>query len=144
MISADDPGLVADLKQDEGTVLKPYKDTRGFLTIGTGRNLTANGVSAAEAASMLVHDIDTAMASLSRIAPWWTTLPDPQQRVMVNLCFNMGAATLATFATFLAFMQAGNWEEAANDLSVTAWYGEVGGRGPRTVARLLQGITANG
>ena len=35
---------------------------------------------------------------------------------MVNLCFNMGWATLSTFRNFLAAMQAGHWEAAAAEL----------------------------
>lgn len=128
--------LQAELTQDEGLRLFPYKDTVGKTTIGVGRNLTDRGISNDEAATLLVSDIALCEAQLDKGLPWWRVLPAPQQRVMLNLCFNMGYAGLSTFHQFLGFMQAKNFAAAASDLAGTAWYGQVGGRGPRMVARL--------
>lgn len=130
--------LVADLSLDEGTVLKPYKDTVGKITIGTGRNLTDRGISADEAGVMLLNDIALVAMQLDAAEPWWRTLPAPQQRVMLNLGFNMGVPTLQTFHQFLDFMQKQDWRGAAIDLEGTAWYGQIGQRGPRMVQRLLE------
>ncbi len=41
--------LIDLIKRHEGLSLKPYMDSRGFLTIGYGRNLDANGISKSEA-----------------------------------------------------------------------------------------------
>lgn len=128
--------LRADLIVDEGDRLKPYKDSRGFLSIGIGRNLTSEGISQVEAAYLLANDMASHEADLDRALPWWRTLDEPRARVLANLCFNMGIATLVTFKGFLALMQKGDWQGAANDLKSTAWYNEVGLRGPRTIARL--------
>lgn len=136
-INAMDPQLLADLRQDEGTILKPYKDSRGFLTIGTGRNLTSRGITATEADYLLANDVDLAISELDRITPWWHGLDEPRQRVLINLCFNMGASTLATFTTFLGFLQEHDYASAAADLQDTEWFTEVGLRGPRMVERLL-------
>jgi lysozyme len=133
--------LVRDLSTDEGCVLKPYKDTAGKLTIGIGRNLTDRGITLSEADFLLANDIAMVVAQLDASEPWWRTLDAPRQRVMLNLGFNMGVPTLITFHQFLDFMQKGDWQAAAEDLKGTAWYGEVRQRGPRTVARLLAGVS---
>lgn len=129
--------LTAELATDEGMVLKPYVDTRGKITIGIGRNLTDNGITAVECSDMLAHDIQTACDDLDRHALWWRHLPPAQQRVMINLSFNMGWPTLAGFRHFLAAMEARDWTEAANQLRNSLWWRQVGTRGPRIAARLM-------
>ena len=137
MIEADDTALMAELTEDEGCSPRLYVDTRGNYSIGVGHNLEAAGLCQAAIDAQLVHDICIATNALNADAPWWRTLPDPQQRVMVNLCFNMGWATLSTFRNFLAAMQAGHWEAAAAELQNSRWWDQVGQRGPRMVRRLL-------
>jgi len=130
--------LTGDLTLDEGYRHELYRDTKGKLTIGIGRNLTDVGLSRDEAAYLLHNDIMNAISDLDAQGKWWRDLPEPQARAMVNLCFNMGMAKLLTFVTFLDLMSDGKYDEAAADLMTTAWYREVGQRGPRMVARLKQ------
>ena len=130
--------LEADLTTDEGIRYKPYVDTTGNLTIGVGRNLTVNGITVGEMNLMLTNDIGMAVAGLDAHLSWWRDLDQPRQRVMINLAFNMGVNELETFGTFLSLMQAKNYDGAANDLAGTLWYGQVGQRGARMIARLRQ------
>lgn len=131
---------LADLKQelnlDEGVKRMPYVDTKGKVTIGTGRNLSDVGISWEENDLMLTNDIATACTGLDTHQSWWRSLPAQQARVMVNLAFNMGVAELDKFVVFLAAMRAQKWDAAADALRDSAWYGEVGQRGPRICARL--------
>jgi lysozyme len=73
--------------------------------------------------------------------PWWRALDAQRQRVMINLGFNLGVPKLSTFNTFLDLMQKHDFEGAATDLEGTAWYEQVGERGPRMVQRLLAGLS---
>lgn len=43
-MSYDRAALLTQLKVDEGVRLRPYTDTRGFQTIGIGRNLDTVGI----------------------------------------------------------------------------------------------------
>ena len=45
------------LIHQEGLKLKPYRDIRGILTIGVGRNLETSGIRESEALNMLANDI---------------------------------------------------------------------------------------
>lgn len=128
--------LAGQLRLDEGERTGPYLDTASKMTIGVGRNLTDVGISGDEMALMLSNDIARAAAGLAAIAPWWTSLPPAQARVMLNLAFNMGARKLALFPVFLAAMQRGDWNAAAAALTDSLWFRQVGARGPRMVARL--------
>lgn len=136
-----DLALLADeLTLDEGLRLKPYVDTAGKTTIGVGRNLTDDGISLEEARTLLTNDMRGAIADCQAAFPWWATLDDVRQRVIVNLCFNMGLATLQTFTTFLRFMAANAFGAAADDLLGTKWAGEVGQRAVRIAAAIRTGV----
>lgn len=130
------PQLIADLKRDEGRRDKPYKDTRGFTTIGYGHNLDAEGLCEAALTAQLEHDIAGAIGALDRALPWWTDLPEPAQRVLVNLCFNMGIRTLMTFRQTLRYLQARQFRAAARALMESAYARQVGARAERLRAIL--------
>jgi lysozyme len=128
--------LDAELTQDEGKERIPYVDSRGHLSGGVGRNL-GKGFSDDEIALMFANDKRDAVHDLDANAAWWRTLMPQHQRVMINLTFNMGWPVLSQFKRFLAAMKLGNWTVAAAELKDSAWWGQVGTRGPRVVARLL-------
>jgi GH24 family phage-related lysozyme (muramidase) len=132
----DAAALRAALTLDEGRKAFPYSDSRGFLSIGIGRNLTGVGLSGAEIDYLFGNDVAEACAVLDAKIPWWRALPPAQQRVMINLCFNMGWTTFSGFGRFLAAMQAQSWARAAGELADSLWYRQVGTRGPRMIARL--------
>lgn len=130
--------LVADLERDEGCELFPYTDTVGKLTIGIGRNLTDRGISLEEAQYLLQRDIDLVMADLDRALPWWREMTPTRQRVLANMCFNMGLPVLRTFRNTLAYMERGNYRAAAAGMRASKWARQVGARAER-LARLMEG-----
>jgi lysozyme len=132
----DMAALDAELTLDEGKERIPYIDSRGHLSGGVGRNL-GKGFSDDEIALMFANDKRDAIYDLDMHATWWRKLPAAQQRVMVNLCFNLGWSRFAGFVRFLAAMQAWDWPRAAAELKDSLWWKEVKERGPRVVARLL-------
>lgn len=129
--------LTDELTLDEGKSHAPYIDTKGFVTIGIGRNLTSNGLSDTEIALLFANDVRACCTVLDTHITWWRSLPQPAQRVILNLCFNMGWPTFSQFNTFLQCMQTHQWHVAADDLTTTLWYKEVGTRGPRMCQRLM-------
>jgi GH24 family phage-related lysozyme (muramidase) len=130
------PALTAELTTDEGRRQFPYTDTKGYLSIAIGRNLTGRGLSADEIDYLFGNDVALCCDVMDREIAWWRTLPPPQQRVMINLCF-MGWGTLSQFTHFLAAMERQDWPAAAGELVNSLWYRQVAERGPRVVGRLL-------
>jgi GH24 family phage-related lysozyme (muramidase) len=53
------------IKQHEGLRLSPYRCTADKLTIGYGRNLESNGISAATANQMLDEDLERQKLTLA-------------------------------------------------------------------------------
>ncbi len=130
--------LREELNRDEGLRTSVYKDTRGFLTVGVGHNLSIPQNSYTIDA-LYQNDVNGCVASLNLNFPWWINLDPVRQRVMMSLMFNMGSGTLRTFNTFLSLMEAGDYTAAADDLKTTAWAREVGDRATRLEQLLIEG-----
>lgn len=142
----DRAAMIAELRRDEGERLRAYKDTVGKWTIGVGRNLDdvgtaplgrsvadvkAKGVSRAESALMLAHDLGRVDADLDRKLAWWRELDPVRQRVLVNMCFNLGIGGLLGFVNTLAMVKARRHTEAAANMLKSKWAGQVGNRAKR-------------
>lgn len=120
-----------DLARDEGLRLRPYKCTAGYLTIGYGRNLEGNGITREEADAMLDHDIAVVSKDLDKNIPWWRQMPEPAQRGLINMAFNLGWPRLKLFAYMLAALKNGNYFEAAQHALDSKWSFQVGDRATR-------------
>lgn len=159
--------LHSQLILEEGLRLMPYDDAtglpvpvggtcRGKLTVGVGRNLDANPLTAMEAdlighdgrklpithdqAIMLLdHDIATTCKALDDALYWWEYLDEIRARVLVDLCFNMGITKLQKFYDFLTDLRGTSYIAAAGDLKNSLWYGQVGSRGVRLVEMIRTG-----
>lgn len=136
--------MVAELERDEGLRLKPYRCSAGRLTIGIGRNLDDVGISVEEARHLLHNDIARTAADLDRLLPWWSTLDEVRQRVLLNMAFNMGAAGLAGFRQTLGFVRAGLWGAAADGMLASLWARQVGPRAVRLAEMMRTGQAAGG
>jgi lysozyme len=143
-LAASDPELVASVKLGEGLCLKAYPDplTRASpWTIGyghTGPDVGPGTVCTAEKAeAWLASDLTDAMTALDQKETWWRTLPLDAQRVLAELCFNMGLGHLQGFHRFLNALQAHNWIVASAELANSLWASQVGARSVRLEQRLL-------
>ena len=117
------------LVRHEGLRLKPYRCTAGKLTIGIGRNLDDCGITESEAYIMLINDIMNCEKQLqSKIPDIYNSLDEVRKSVLLNMCFNLGINGLLGFKNTLAFVKAGDWERAANNMLVSKWAKQVGRR----------------
>ena len=121
--------IKAQLFRHEGLKLKPYRCTAGKLTIGIGRNLDDRGISQKEAYAMLERDIqDCEQWLIDKIPEIYNNLDEVRQSVLLNMCFNLGIKGLLEFKNTLAFIDAGDWERAANGMLASKWAKQVGRR----------------
>lgn len=131
--------LREQIARDEGLRLKPYTDTTGHLTLGYGRNLTAKGISLAEAELMLDNDLSEASAAVFSRLAWASALNEPRRAVLVGMAFNMGIAGLLGFRRMLAAAEAGTWDEAANEILSSDYAHQVGVRAERYSEQMRRG-----
>ena len=137
--------LLTALQADEGRKVNvrgrhlPYHCPAGKLTIGYGRNIEDNGISETEALDLLTNDAIQASRDAASLVTNWLGLDDVRQNVVANMAYNMGKATLAKFVKFLAAVNEGRYEDAAYEMVMSDWYGQVKGRATRLKQEMLTG-----
>lgn len=147
-MEANDETLLAELRRDEGVVPYEYKDSLGYSTIGVGRLIDrrkGGHLSDDEIDYLLANDVRRTIADLDRALPWWRTLAESRQRVMVNMCFNLGIGNaelgrgLLGFKNTLTMIKSGNYEGAAAGMLSSKWASQVGNRAKRLAQMMKEG-----
>lgn len=163
MAVLDEAQLIRDLERDEGRKLTVYKCTAGKNTVGIGRNLDDVGLTAAEQVALgctaadlragkavltsaqadllCANDVTRVKTELDRNAPWWRDLPEPAQRGLANMLFNLGWVRLSGFKKMLAALKVQDFAEAARQAQDSDWYGQVGKRAER-ICRMFMSCAA--
>lgn len=117
--------LKKELIADEGRKKRVYIDTKGKVTGGIGHNFTDNELSDAVIDLLYTEGTNKAIAQLDLALPWWRNLSEKRQRVLVNMCFNMGIGDdkdgLLSFHKALAAMKAGDFKTAAKEMLDSEW-----------------------
>lgn len=139
--------LVQELRRDEGVRYTPYEDTEGIPTVGVGHNLRAAPLPAgwsypltdAQVDTLLDQDLLNVYHDLDRGLSWWSQLCDVRQRVLANMCFNMGINGLMTFRNTLLAMREGRYADAATGMLQSKWATQVGARAKRLADMMTQG-----
>jgi len=130
--------IFQQLLSDEGVVLHPYHDSRGFLTIGAGHNLDAKPISHIAALVILNDDINDAKLELIARWPWMLTIGDARLGAFVNLVFNLGIAGVAGFKKAIAAAQAGQWDTVSAEILNSVYATQVGNRATRIAQQLRE------
>lgn len=146
----------------EGKKLVVYKDTKGINTIGIGHNLRDKGVPdwiKAKAAAkglnpysrideeictdFFLTDLNDAIEDCDKYFSWWRGLDEARKIAFIDLMFNMGPGTLLKFVNTMAAFKAGDFKRASQGLQNSAWFSQVGDRGPRIVGIVRTGKLPN-
>jgi lysozyme len=131
--------LMAQLNIDEGRRKRIYPDTKGKITGGVGRNLSDRDFSEDEIDLMLQNDVRIVLQSLDKTYPWWRGMTEARQQVLANMTFNLGLPKLSAFKKFLAALQSGRWEMAADEMMNSQWASDVGDRAVRLAKHMREG-----
>jgi lysozyme len=146
MTDFDRDRLCSDLIGDDGVRLKPYRDIKGKLMIGVGRNLDDVGISRDEAAFLLDGDLTRAEGLLDANASWWRMLDPVRQGILMNMVFDLGWGDgihgLSSFQNMLRRVQAGDYVAAGQAMLASGWASQVGGRVMRLSRAMASGMEA--
>ena len=139
--------LMKELMLDEGYKQEIYADPLGHLTFGVGHLVTKNDeehgkevgtpVTKERIEKCLQQDIKIVLNELDLNEPWWRSLDSNRQRVIANMCFNLGYPRLKKFKKFIYAMQISQWEKAAEEMMDSKWATQVGERAVRLRDRVL-------
>ena len=133
-----DNRAMQQIKQDEGFRTQVYRCSEGYLTIGYGRNLEANGISKDEAEYMFRNDYDRAR-DLASLLPSWSTLTEPRKAVLVNMIFQMGAKGVLKFRLMHKALQAREYDRAADEMLDSKWAKQTPKRAERLARQMRTG-----
>lgn len=135
------PGILADLKRDEGFRASVYQDHLGFWTIGYGFLVDARkgaGIPPNIAEAWLDFLVRAKEAELDARIPWWKTQPDDIRRALLNMSYQLGTNGLLNFRRMLAALEAGDRAAAAREAMDSTWAKQTPQRAMR-VMRLIRG-----
>ena len=135
----------------EGCVDHVYTCPAGFKTIGIGRNLETNPLTAKEkevvkdlnkitveqAIYLLKNDVKRCTKDLINNVSFFYQLDDERQYALLDMCFNMGIKRLLGFKRMLNAMLIGDYRGAAKECLMSKYAKDVGKRAQR-IARLIE------
>ena len=131
--------LRTQLRIDEAVRRFPYRDTKGKLSIGVGRNLDDVGVRPDEIALMLENDITQAERDARTLVHNFDELSDARKAVIVNMFFNMGLTKMRKFVNTLRAVNEGRFGDAADGMLDSLWARQVGERAKRLAWKMRNG-----
>jgi len=146
-MTSDDVLLFQELSRDEGRKPVAYTDTVGHKTCGIGHNMDAKPLAAGVKFPLDDNDIDQIYADdmevvfegLDKDFPWWRDMTYARQRVVANMCFNMGLHNLEEFHNTMAAMKDKRYEEAAKGMLDSKWAKQVGHRADLLADMMIEG-----
>ena len=139
----------------EGLELKPYKCTAGFLSIGVGRNLITNPLTAQEkkvvgnlshgityemAIYLLRHDIKRVLEECRSCFAFWKHLDAERKYALLDMCFNLGLRRLMGFRKMLDALEIGDYRGAAKECLNSKYAKDVGKRAERIAKTFETGV----
>ena len=92
--------------------------------------------------SALDVDMAEAIEAAARTFPWFHTLNEPRQAVLVGMIFQMGLAGTLKFVNTLEDMSEGRWLDAANGIRSSKWAKQTKMRARLLAAQLQSGSWA--
>lgn len=139
--------LIQEIRSDEGVRYTPYLDSRGIPTTGVGHNLNASPIPSGwsypltddQVNHLLDSDLLNVYHDLDRNLPWWEQLCDVRQRVVANMCFQMGINGLIGFRKALISMRQGDYPTASQQMLASDWATQTPNRAKRLARMMLEG-----
>lgn len=138
--------LRQEIEIDEGVKYEIYLDHLGLPTCGIGHLIVegdeeygqevGTAVSEERVAELFDQDVQITIGECEKLYEGFSELPEEVQHILANMMFNMGRPRLSGFKKFNAAVEAGEWEEAAEEMIDSRWYRQVTNRADRLVARM--------
>lgn len=116
-----------------GKQLKSGMTIHGTPTFGYG----FTNIGPTEAANILSNRVAEIDRRLKDIFPYYLSLSDNRQRVLIDMLYNLGLTRLLAFHDFLSAVSNQDWITASNEMLDSKWATQVGKRA-RVLARMMQ------
>lgn len=135
--------IVRQLNGDEGRKPCVYQDSLGYWTIGVGRLVDPRkpgaGLRPKEMDYLLANDVEDRVQELTKRLPWFTTLDEARQGVLVNMSFQLGVDGLLGFRNTLELVRTGKYAEASYAMLQSKWANQTPERAQRLSDQMRTG-----
>ncbi len=133
--------LMEEIAEHEGKILHCYECSEGYKTIGVGHKVLEsdleNGLNVFGAydsdvpedqtiteercQELFAEDVDTAIKGCERIYKNWDSFPEEFQRILINMCFQLGAGGLSKFKNMNAAAEEMAYGQVALEMEDSRW-----------------------
>jgi lysozyme len=137
-----------DLIRHEGCVLEIYLDSEHLPTFGIGHLVIESDIESSwpvgtpvtkdRVDEVFEADFNTAYSDACAVFLNLESNPDNVIRVCVNMAFNLGRNRLSKFKRMIEAVNAGFYNQAADEMVDSKWYGQTGRRSKELV-ELMRG-----
>lgn len=130
------------LRREEGSKPYAYQDHLGFWTIGVGRLIDKRkngGLSDDEIEYLLQNDIKRVTTEIRDALPWFDSLSEPRQAVLIGMGFQMGVTGLLLFKQTLAAVRDEHFAHAGNLMLQSLWAQQTPARARRMARQMETG-----
>lgn len=117
----------------------PYTDTDGKITIGIGYNLTDRGIDDDWINAQYQKDVNYFYNKLSATFPWYNTLNEDRQIVLIDMCF-MGWRHFLEFNKLIEALSEGDFKKAAFEILNSEYHQETKNRAAVLAQGILTGV----
>ena len=134
------------LKRDEGCVKAVYLDHLNIPSCAIGHMITewdeeygkpvGTPISDDRVNELFDQDVQVTIDECKLLYNNFDELPEEAQQIIANMMFNMGRPRLSRFHKMKRAVDAGDWEEAGNQMKDSRWYDQVTTRAERLVKRM--------
>ena len=138
--------LRTEIANDEGIKHEIYLDHLDLPTFGIGHLVRESDpeygwevgtpVSDDRCAEAFNEDIKTVVSDCYKLYEDFDDLPEEAQRIIANMCFNLGYPRLSKFKGMKRGVDARDWNAAADEMVDSRWYRQVTNRADRLVERM--------
>lgn len=138
-----------DLVRHEGYVTEIYLDTENLPTFGIGHLVlesdmeytwpVGSPVTDERILQCFHDDFKIAYEDACALFLNFDSQEENVQRVVVNMCFNLGRSRLGHFKKFITAVNEGNTSKAADEMIDSKWYNQVGRRSKELV-EIMRGV----
>lgn len=135
--------LKADLRREEGEVLKVYLDHLGKPTVGIGHLIVEGDpehgkpvgtkITAERSAALFEHDVTRTLNGLLRAIPWLADHPQDIQRALVNMAFQLGVQGVLNFKNTLMYIRRKEYSVARENGLKSLWARQTPARANRVL-----------
>tara|TARA_R110000824_G_scaffold169084_1_gene346129 strand:+ start:151 stop:615 length:465 start_codon:yes stop_codon:yes gene_type:complete len=139
--------LQDEIADDEGVKYETYHCSLGHLTGGIGHLITewdeefydksiGTRISHEQINDWFAKDIETTIKDCNLLFSQFNNLPEEIQRILANMCFQLGRPRLSKFKNMIAAVEDLDWAKMADEMENSNWFRQTPNRAQRLIDRV--------